>query len=96
MVIMDCPAGSVAIWDGRVWHANAPKTTDGQRVVLHTSYQRMVVRPNEDLSHIADQMIEEYGEPNAQLMGKLDSIAKKDYDNVNYGCYKFLRNSVHF
>ena len=59
MVTMDCPAGSIAIWDGRVWHANAPKNTDGQRVVLHTSYQRMVVRPNEDFSDVADEMIDD-------------------------------------
>ena len=95
MMTMDCPAGSVAIWDGRVWHANAPKTTDGQRVVLHTSYQRMVVRPNEDFSHIADEMIEEYGEPMAQLMGKLDSIAKKDFDYVeDFGTFIRTTNNA--
>ena len=95
MVTMDCPAGSIAIWDGRVWHANAPKTTDGQRVVLHTSYQRMVVRPNEDFSHIADEMIEEYGEPMAQLMGKLDSIAKKDFDYVeDFGTFIRTTNNA--
>ena len=95
MVTMDCPAGSIAIWDGRVWHANAPKTTDGQRVVLHTSYQRMVVRPNEDFSDVADEMIEKYGQPMAQLLGKLDSIAKKDFDYVeDFGTFIRTTNNA--
>ena len=95
MVTMACPAGSVAIWDGRVWHANAPKTTDGQRVVLHTSYQRMIVRPNEDFSDVAEEMIEQYGEPMAQLMGKLDSIAKKDFDYVkDFGTFIKTANNA--
>ena len=95
MVTMDCPAGSIAIWDGRVWHANAPKATDGQRVVLHTSYQRMVVRPNEDFSDVADEMIEKYGQPMAQLLGKLDSIAKKDFDYVeDFGTFIRTTNNA--
>ena len=55
----------------------------------------MVVRPNEDFSHIADQMIEEYGEPMAQLMGKLDSIAKKDFDYVeDFGTFIRTTNNA--
>ena len=77
-----CPAGSVAVWDGRVWHGNAKKTSAGQRVVLHTSYQRMVVRPNEDFTQVADGLIERYGAPMSQLMGREDSIATKDFDYV--------------
>ena len=97
MVTMDCPPGSVAIWDGRVWHANAPKTTDGQRVVLHTSYQRMVIRPNEDFSDVAEEMIEKYGEPMAQLMGNMDSIAKKDFDYVkDFGTFIKTANNARF
>jgi ectoine hydroxylase-related dioxygenase (phytanoyl-CoA dioxygenase family) len=77
-----CPAGSVAVWDGRVWHGNAKKTSAGQRVVLHTSYQRMVVRPNEDFTQVADGLIERFGAPMSQLMGREDSIATKDFDYV--------------
>jgi hypothetical protein len=83
LISMDCPAGSIAIWDGRVWHANATKKTDGQRVVLHTTYQRMIVRPNEDYTDIADKLIEQHGEPMAQLLGQQDAIAKKTFDYMS-------------
>ena len=97
LVSMDCPAGSIAIWDGRVWHGNAEKTTHGQRVVLHTTYQRMVVRPNEDFTHVEDEMIEQYGKPMAQLLGKSDSIAKKDFDYVeNYATFIRTTNNARF
>ena len=34
---MECPAGSVVFWDGRIWHGNFARNIDGQRAVLHAT-----------------------------------------------------------
>ena len=87
---MECPAGSVALWDGRVWHGNWPRQTDGQRVVLHASYYRVLLRQGDNYSDVADELIARYGTPMSQLLGEEDYFYKKDFDYVqDYG--KFVR-----
>ena len=72
-----CKAGSVVLWDGRVWHGNGPRTIDGERAVLHVTYTRLAMRQMETYPRsVEDQMIERYGEPMAQLMGRYDYLAK--------------------
>lgn len=89
-IAMECPAGSVALWDGRVWHGNWPRETDGQRVVLHASYYRVLLRQGDNYSDVADELIERYGTPMSQLLGEEDYFYKKDFDYVkDYG--KFVR-----
>ena len=73
-IAINCPAGSVAMWDGNVWHANWPRTAKGERVVSHITYTRMMCRPVEDYSAHADQLIEDHGDRMAQLMGRQDSL----------------------
>ena len=89
-IAMECPAGSVTLWDGRVWHGNWPRNIDGQRVVLHASYYRVLLRQGDNYSHIADELIERYGTPMSQLLGEEDYFYKRDFDYVkDYG--KFVR-----
>ena len=89
-IAMECPAGSVALWDGRVWHGNWPRRTDGQRVVLHASYYRVLLRQGDNYSDVADELIARYGTPMSQLLGEEDYFHKKDFDYVqDYG--KFVR-----
>lgn len=89
-IAMECPAGSVALWDGRVWHGNWPRNIDGQRVVLHASYYRVLLRQGDNYSDIANELIERYGMPMSQLLGEEDYFYKKDFDYVkDYG--KFVR-----
>ncbi len=49
---VECPQGSIVMWDGNVWHANYPREIDGDRVVLHTTYGRIGVTPVEDYRHL--------------------------------------------
>ena len=72
---IECAAGSVAMWDGNLWHSNYPKTTDGERVVCHITYTRLMMRPVEDYGAYADDLIETHGEPMGQLMGREDFLA---------------------
>jgi len=81
-VAMECPAGSVAMWDGNVWHGNWPRSLDGDRIVLHTSYYRLAMRPAEDYSDSADRLVEEFGAPMSQVLGRDDFLYKKDLDPV--------------
>ncbi|HAE18107.1 MAG TPA: hypothetical protein DCG41_02715, partial [Verrucomicrobiales bacterium] len=53
-IAINCPAGSVAMWDGNTWHASWPRTAEGERVVAHITYTRLMCRPIEDYSSIAD------------------------------------------
>ena len=72
-----CKAGSIALWDGRVWHGNGARTIDGGRRVLHITYNRLYTRQMETHPRsVEDKMIEQYGEPMAQLMGRYDYLAK--------------------
>ena len=72
-----CKAGSIALWDGRVWHGNGARTIDGGRRVLHITYNRLYTRQMETHPRsVEDKLIEQYGEPMAQLMGRYDYLAK--------------------
>lgn len=79
-IAMECPAGSVVLWDGRVWHGNFARSIEGQRVVLHATYQRLLMRPSEDYSDVADDLIEAYGAPMSQLLGREDFLYKKHFN----------------
>ena len=35
-VAVECPPGSVVLWDGNLWHSNYPRSIDGERVALFT------------------------------------------------------------
>ncbi|MYE23813.1 MAG: phytanoyl-CoA dioxygenase family protein [Gammaproteobacteria bacterium] len=78
-VPIECKAGSIAVWDGRIWHDNAPRTIDGERAVLHVSYTRLMLRQMEVYPRsVQDRLVERYGEPMAQLMGRYDFLAKPE------------------
>ena len=82
-IAMECPAGSVVFWDGRIWHGNFARNIDGQRVVLHATYYRLLMRPGEDYSDVADELIDTYGAPMSQLLGREDFLYKENFDYVN-------------
>ena len=73
-IAIEAPPNSVAIWDGNVWHANWPRQTDGERVVCHVAYTRLMMRPVEDYSPHADALIERYGKRMSQLLGREDFL----------------------
>ena len=75
---VECPAGSIILWDGRVWHGNCPRTIAGDRVVVHNSYCRLVMRPGIDYSAHADELIQAHGAPMSQLLGR-DDVLFLDY-----------------
>ena len=73
-IAIECPAGSVTMWDGNIWHSNYPRTLEGERVVCHITYTRLMMRPVEDYAAHADDLIAAHGERMAQLMGRDDML----------------------
>jgi hypothetical protein len=71
---MDCPPNSAVFWDSNIWHANWPRTIPGQRVVVHISYNRLALRPVEDYSPWADELIAQHGPRMSQLLGRDDFL----------------------
>ena len=85
-IAIECPAGSVAMWDGRIWHGNWAREAPGERVVSHITYTRLMCRPVENYSADADTLIEAHGQPMAQLMGREDSLCGSNgfvYEHLN-------------
>ena len=84
-VPVECPPGSVVLWDGNLWHSNYPRAVDGERVVCHITYTRMMCRPVEDYADHADRLIAEHGARMSQLLGREDSLFKRggfDYSRI--------------
>ena len=71
---MDCPPNSAVLWDSNIWHANWPRTIPGERVVCHISCGRLALRPVEDYSPWADELIEKHGPVMSQLLGRDDFL----------------------
>lgn len=73
-VAIECPPGSIALWDGNLWHSNYPRTIDGDRVVCHITYTRLMMRQVEDYSAAAESLIAEHGPVMAQMLGYDDML----------------------
>lgn len=73
-IAVECPPGSVAMWDGNIWHGNWPRANEGERVVCHITYTRLMMRPVEDYGKYADDLIDKHGERMAQLLGRKDFL----------------------
>jgi len=84
-VSIECGPGSVAIWDGNIWHASGKRTNPGERVVCHITYTRLMMRQVEDYRDHEARLIEEHGAPMAGLLGHNDGLFKPkgfDYSKI--------------
>lgn len=73
-VPITCPKGSIAFWDGSVWHGNFPRQDEGERVVLHITFSRMSLRTVENYDHLDATWLE--GRPHALsvMLGREDFL----------------------
>ena len=51
-IAIDVEKGSVAVWDGSVWHGAGQRTIPGTRTVLHATYQRLYTQPIDDYTYL--------------------------------------------
>jgi hypothetical protein len=63
--------GSVAVWDGSVWHASGSRTIPGTRTVLHATYQRLYTQPIDDYTFLLrdDEYVANASEAMLNLLG---------------------------
>ena len=73
-IAIECPPGSVALWNGNIWHSNWERKAEGARVVCHITYTRLMMRPVEDYSAHAEELIDKHGDTMAQLLGRKDFL----------------------
>lgn len=64
------PKGSIALWNGSVWHGNYPRQTDGERVVLHMTYTRIGMAQIETYDHLGDDWFEGKSPELPALLGR--------------------------
>ena len=77
VVAIECPAGSLVLWDGRVWHGSFPRQAEGKRVALHVTYNRLLMRPIEAYSdEQADALCAKWGKAMSTLLGREDYLQK--------------------
>ena len=58
VISTECPAGSIVLWDGAVWHDGGTRTIDGERVVLHINFSRLAMRPVENYDFLGEDWLE--------------------------------------
>ena len=76
---VECPAGSVAFWDGSIWHTgNAPRRMDGRRVVVHISYSRLALRPVESYDFLDEEWLKDKPYEMRVLLGREDFLNAPD------------------
>lgn len=70
------PKGSLALWNGNVWHGNYPRQIEGERVVLHLTYTRVGFAPVEDYRHLGDDWLQGKPPELATLLGRENFLGK--------------------
>ena len=63
-VIASCPAGSMVVFTGGVWHGSSPKKDDSTRIGMFFTYSRWFMRQNYRINkaipkHIRDELTED-------------------------------------
>ena len=57
-IAIEVEKGGVAVWNGSVWHGAGVRRVDGDRTVLHATYQRLYTQPIDDYTYLLED--EEY------------------------------------
>ena len=63
-------AGSLAIWNGAVWHGSVPRSNEGLRVTLVQNYMRSYMRPQHEYDRTTSPELLEKHPELARLIGK--------------------------
>jgi ectoine hydroxylase-related dioxygenase (phytanoyl-CoA dioxygenase family) len=73
-IAIECPKGSLPVWDGSVWHGNYPRRLDSERVVVHITFGRLALRTVENYDHLDEKWLE--GKPHelSVMLGREDFL----------------------
>ena len=67
---VECPKGSLILWDGATWHGNCARTITGDRVSFHTPAQHLARQTLEDYSDLPDEIVERNPPVFARMIGR--------------------------
>jgi ectoine hydroxylase-related dioxygenase (phytanoyl-CoA dioxygenase family) len=73
------PKGSIALWGNGVWHWQGDRSLPGARVAIHVTYNRVFVRPLDDLSALGADVHARNPPAFATLLGLDDPFGKSSY-----------------
>ena len=82
---IECSSGSLAMWDGSVWHSNYPRKIEGDRVVIHITFSRLALRPVESYDHLDEEWLKDKPKELSTLLGRDDFLGHKDYKKGGAG-----------
>ena len=71
------PKGSIALWDGATWHAQGDRSIPGERVTLHQTYSRRILRTYDCYRDI-DPAILDRNPPELTTLAGLDDVFEKN------------------
>jgi ectoine hydroxylase-related dioxygenase (phytanoyl-CoA dioxygenase family) len=74
---LEMPKGSIAIWDGALWHWQGARALEGERVTLHTTFMQGVMRPYDEYLRI-DPAILARNPPELSTLAAQDDIFGKN------------------
>ncbi len=95
-VPIEAPAGSIAIWDGMVWHGNTPRTAPGERAVLHVSYRRLAYNSFHDFSYVSDEFRKAASPEMRRLLGENHGFGSNSmYEHFDAQRYAPVSADVH-
>jgi ectoine hydroxylase-related dioxygenase (phytanoyl-CoA dioxygenase family) len=82
---IECSSGSLAMWDGSVWHSNYPRKIEGDRVVIHITFCRLALRPVESYDHLDEEWLKDKPKELSTLLGRDDFLGHKDFKKGGAG-----------
>ena len=68
-VPIECPRGSLVLWEGATWHGNTTRTLPGERVAHHVRFNRMVLRAMELYDAVPAEVLERNPPAFASMLG---------------------------
>lgn len=78
-VPIEMPKGSIALWGNGVWHWQGDRSAPGARVAIHVTYNRIFVRPLDDLGAVGEEHYARNPPAFSTLMGQDDPFGKSSY-----------------
>ena len=76
VISTECPAGTIVFWNGSIWHGGGTRTIEGERVVLHTTFSRMAMRPIENYDFLGEEWLADKPYEMRVLLGREDFLNK--------------------
>lgn len=89
------PKGSIALWGNGVWHWQGDRSLPGARVAIHVTYNRVFVRPLDDLSGVGEEVLARNPPAFATLLGLDDPFGKSSFTGHDRDRFAYAGRTLH-